>query len=470
MSILKNMMCLVLPVLLAACTGGGKLQTGIAEVSYDPPVGSDMVGNYRGDDYASRGVHDSLYARALVFRGSNGVKAAMLTVDICWMKRPAIDLMRGYIAANSDIPAQNVLIAATHTHSGPKSLLDAPYAEEYLLRAAGAVIEANRRLAPTTLFAGRVSEKRLSFSRRLKAVDGTTHMCWEKLPDGYVEDFLSHPDYDVLALGIERRGEGAPAGIIVNFACHPTTMTGNNWLYSADYPGYMVESLRKIYGPGCTPMFFNGACGDVTQVDYRRGFIDTFEECQRIGYMLGSAAADALLRAQEVRGGDVEVSRSMVPVKRITITPRQVAWAEAVMKRVEREGMPPLQADGMPDAVYARDWLELHKQQDTVDSLEVMAIRVGDAAIVAFPGEMFAALGMEVKSKSPAKHTFVVCLANDNCKYFPTRDAFTQGPDGFTPGITGYETTPGTTLYDIGAGEKLAGSALEQLDALFPRR
>ena len=34
------------------------LMIGIAEVNYTPEVGLDLVGNYRGDDYASRGVHD----------------------------------------------------------------------------------------------------------------------------------------------------------------------------------------------------------------------------------------------------------------------------------------------------------------------------------------------------------------------------------------------------------------------------
>ena len=44
----------------------GSLLIGIAEVNYTPRIGLDLVGNYRGDDYASRGVHDSLYSRAIV--------------------------------------------------------------------------------------------------------------------------------------------------------------------------------------------------------------------------------------------------------------------------------------------------------------------------------------------------------------------------------------------------------------------
>jgi hypothetical protein len=60
------------------------LMVGIAEINYTPDVGLDLVGNYRGDDYASRGVHDSLYARAFIARGENGTKAAVLTIDISY--------------------------------------------------------------------------------------------------------------------------------------------------------------------------------------------------------------------------------------------------------------------------------------------------------------------------------------------------------------------------------------------------
>jgi hypothetical protein len=61
----------------------------------------------------------------------------------------------------------------------------------------------------------------------------------------------------------------------------------------------------------------------------------------------------------------------------------------------------------------------------------------------------------------------VMGLTNDSRGYFPTQVSFTQGPKGFTPMITGYETTPGTTRYEIGAGEKLTASALRQLEELF---
>ena len=89
-----------------------------------------------------------------------------------------------------------------------------------------------------------------------------------------------------------------------------------------------------------------------------------------------------------------------------------------------------------------------------------MAIRIGDVGVVGLPGEIFCELGMEIKNCSPAKHTIVVELANDAIGYMPAEEAFGQGR---------YESTPGTTMYVKGSGEKLTSSAIEQLNRLFEK-
>ena len=62
------------------------LSVGIAQVDYTPNIGLPLMGNFR-DDYAARGVHDPLYARAIVFADPAGTKAALLCLDICMLNR-----------------------------------------------------------------------------------------------------------------------------------------------------------------------------------------------------------------------------------------------------------------------------------------------------------------------------------------------------------------------------------------------
>jgi neutral ceramidase len=462
---------IILMIMVTSCSGGNKtgvkstLQIGIAEVNYTPQVGLDLIGNYRGNDAASRGVHDSLYAKALVASDGKGKKVAILTIDICLLPKEPVEFMRSYIASKTDIKAENVMIMATHTHSGPPSDLNAPKAKEYLTKAAGAVILANQRLMPTVLSVGRNTESRISHNRRLKCKDGTTHMCWEKFQPGFVIEPWGSIDPEVITLSFEQGGK--ETGVLVNFGCHATTLTGNNWLYTADYPGYLAESIKKVKGKDFLSLFCNGCCGNVTQVDYRIGFPDTYQECQRIGYILGVSAMEAMRNEKAVSSDVITVSKEMVPLSRIAISDERVEWAKAIMKKVEKEGMPPIQADGIPDAQYAKDWLEMRKNQNIIDNVEVMVIRIGDVAFVGLPGEMFNEFGIDIKAKSPCKNTIVTGLTNDERSYFPTKVSFTQGPKGFTPYITGYETTPGSTLYEIGSGEKLAESAVNQLKKIF---
>ena len=390
----------------------------------------------------------------------------MLTVDICYIPADMIELMREHIAAATDIPAANIMIHATHTHSGPPANMDDPDAKEYLKKAADAVIQADKNLADAELRVGRTTEDRVSHNRRLKAIDGTTHMVWEEFEPGYIEGPLGGKDPELITVGIEQNGE--TKGVLVNFGCHPTTLTGNNWLYSADYPGYLTEAIQKVKGADFGVQFLNAPSGNVTQVDHKVGFLDTYQECQRIGYLLGVAALEALNDSRPATGdGSVRISTEKVPLKKIRISEERKAWAEKVMRRVEKEGMPELQPDGIPDEVYAQLWLDLSAEQDEIDSLEVMAVKIGELAIVGLPGEMFNEFGIHIKENSPFENTLVLGLTNGSYHYFPTEISFTQGPKGFEPMITGYETTPGTTDFEIGGGEKLAAAGVARLKELF---
>ena len=468
LSFISVLIVVALTYFLSSCNSNkdnkSPLNIGLAEVSYNPPVGSDLVGNYRGSDYASRGVHDSLYARAMVVENEKKEKVAFLSVDICKLPRESINMMRSYIAANTGIKPGNIMIHATHTHSGPKSELDAPKAQEYLSRAASAVINADKRLMSGRIFVGRVQESNVSFNRRLRCIDGATHMSWEKLEPDFVSEPLGPVDPELIALTIEQ--EGLITGAAINFGCHAATLTGNNWLYSADFPGFMAGMLKKTKGKEFIPLFFNGCCGNVTQVNYEVGFIDTYDECKRIGNVLGAASIRAIGKKNIVKGNEISVSKEMVPLKRMTITEEQFKWSKKIMEEIKKNGMPPLQPDGIPDAQFATQWIEMYNTQHMIDSLEVMVVRIGDVALVGLPGEMFCEFGMDIKTRSPFKNTIVMGLTNDSRKYFPTKVSFTQGPKGYTPMITGYETTPGATLYDIGSGEKLVESAIRQLEIL----
>src|ERR1019366_8160503 len=302
------------------------IRVGVGEVDFTPPLGLPIMGHLR-DDYAARGVHDPLRARALVVANAAGARVALLTLDLCMLNHAQARLMREHIGAHSGLSPDHILIAATHTHGGaaPFSLYGAPAArdaevESCLKKAAEAVIQADQRLKPAALRVGRGSETSLSFNRRLCCRDGKTHMNWEELAPGLVEDCLGPIDPQVCALSVE--DGGVPAAALVNFALHPAILDYENHSYTADYIGYLDAALRSILRDDFTTLFFNGCCANVNHLNYadpaspRRGY----PTAQRVGYVLAAAVARAMRSSAPVSGDTIRVSREMVKLERFKIS------------------------------------------------------------------------------------------------------------------------------------------------------
>ena len=444
------------------------MRVGCASVDITPPLGLPLMRNFR-DDYAARGVHDPLRAKAVVFADSSNAKAAVLALDLCMVGRENVARIRESLARECDVPPEHVLIHAIHTHSGPapndrysfgfdlRPFL--PDIDAMLVKAASAVALAEKDLAEASLAVGYAREERVSFNRRLRRCDGTTQMNWESLQPGFDAAGVAGPwgttDPQLACLVIER--EGRPSAAIVNFGLHPAVLAGDNWLYSADYPGFLAEALGRTVGDGFASLFVNGCCGNVNHVDYGdplqgRGY----KMAERIGYMLAATAQEAIRTRQPISADRVAVSRENVLLDRIQISPDEFARCQSVLEEVRRNPAQG-QVDGLPDAYFADLRARMHREQETPLETEVMAIRLGDVALVGLPGEIFCESGLEIKRLSPAPHTLVAELSNDAVGYVPTRESFVQG---------GYETTVGSTFVREDSAERLVASALRQLKRL----
>lgn len=447
------------------------MRVGIAQLDFTPAAGLPLMGNFRSD-YAARDVHDPLMAKAMVFEDAGGAKAAMLALDVCMLDRDNVALIGGAIERETGIPRENVLVHATHTHSAPAPCdrylagVDfephRPAVEAFLTKAAGAVVAADERLAPASLSVGHASEEGISFNRRLRRRDGSTQMNWEALAPGFDPDQIEGPwgpiDPEVVCLVVER--EGRPAAAVVNFGLHPAILAGDNWLYSADFPGYLAEAMRQAMGGDFVCLFFNGCCGNVNHVDYRdlhqgRGFA----MAQHVGSVLAAAAHRAIGARAPTSADGVAVARDDVVLERIKIPADEQARCRQVLEEA-RDRPPQGQVDGLPEAFFAEVRLAMAAVQDTPDRTQVAALRVGDVALVGLPGENFCESGLAIKRRSPAKHTLVAGLCGDAIGYLPTRESFDQG---------GYETTTGSTLYEPGAAQRLVDAAVEQLHRLFEK-
>jgi len=450
---MKRVLWLLLAVGCASPGGseGAPLRVGVAEVDITPPQGYPMAGYYH--DRANTGTKDPLKAKAIVFE-QGSTRAALVFCDLIGVPAAVTSRARQEAERRSGIPAARIGIAATHSHTGPlfygqmskllgernKVASEVDYPSLLATRVAEAVERAARDLHPAGLQAGAGEEHGLSFHRRFRMKDGTVRTNPGPLnPDIVGAAGPIDPEIAILAAHDGAR----PFAALTVFALHCDTTGGTE--YSADYPGFLERELRASLGDGFLSLFGAGTCGNINHIDTSK---KERRSARDIGVALGQGVLAQLPRLRPLQPSLAMTSaRVEVPIQ--TRTAEQVAYAQANVGKVGGKELPFLD--------QVRIVTTLHLQTlPSVWSLEVQALRLGrDTAIVTLPGEIFVELGLAIKRRSPFANTFVVELANDNCAYVPTREAFAQGA---------YEVE--NSRLAPGGGEALVEEAVKLLKSL----
>ncbi|HHV62995.1 MAG TPA: hypothetical protein GXX51_10205 [Firmicutes bacterium] len=452
------------------------MKAGVAKAVITPYVGIALEGNVR--DKGSQGIHDDLYVRALVLKGDDGTELAMITSDLVGVPKDFCDGVRTLVEAETGIPRGNVMVTASHTHSGPAMLglfgieVDRGYTEVLKRKFAGVVCMAHRRLGEATVRFAVGREDSVAFNRRIWMKDGTLRMNWEFIGcDEALRRGIAGPagpvDPEVAVMEIQG-ASGEPVCVFFNYALHPAILAGDNFDMSADYPGYAMRLIEAV--TGAVAMYTNGADGNVNHINVNdpeqgRGF----EEAERVGTIVGAEVIKALARTRKsalpvpaVGHVPVACASRVIDVPRRELTGEEVDAARRLAGGRTFQELSKLLAlvDGVPDEIYALEILELAalREKDPYEHIELQAFRVGDAAFVAIPGELFVEFGLEIKGRSPFKPTFVIGYANGYVGYIPTEKAFSEG---------GYEPrTARTSQLAKEAGRLITEAAIQLLEGL----
>ncbi len=399
------------------------LYVGFAETDVTPKLGSQSPGGFAARRLHE--VHDPLKAVAMVVR-NDSTTLAMVGVDVVFMPDAVAARAREIIERNTKIPAQNVLMGASHTHGGGPvadcfgSASDPAYLDLLVERIAGAVEQAFHSLHSAEIGEGFGYEPSISFNRRFLMRDGrqVTHP-GKGNPDIVQPAGPIDPDVGVLAA----RAPGGPIlGVFVNFACHLTIVGGEG--FTADYAANLRSVVRAHYQMPHLPVgFLLGAAGDVTQVDNRRPGREFGAEWADIfGLALGSEVIQTIGRMTWRKEAVLKATRFIVPIP--------IRGPDEEPPEIPTIG---LGSGPAADAVYAREREALagERAQRPVVPCEVQAMRVGDLGIVTNGAEFFCQLGLDIKAASPFARTWVVSLANQWIGYVATPTAYYSG--GYEP-------------------------------------
>lgn len=378
-----------------------------------------MIREHRSDD-----VHDPLFVRVL-YMSDGDVRCAVVTLDVCGVHAHDTRIIREKIEDVTGIPSAHIIIAASHTHSGPATYgYFNPAETDYVKWMASKIVEAVKVAVDSArpVLPGCASgrEETISRYRRFLSGDGKVVMLWEQDPSlgGLTVMGVPDPEVGVLKL-VDTCDSRQLVAILYNHAGHPNVMSGDNYAISADYPGAACQILEDKFG--CTALFTNGAQGSVDIDNWKWRDWDGVEH-------IGSALAKVVMQViEEANTGDavLRISNVNYAVPRRKISNEELLWAEDTVKRTG--GKIQAVADGVGDDYKALLYKKINEAQTSNIEIEQICIAIGSFAFLSFPGELFTEIGMEIKRKSPFERTFIIDLANGYIGYVPTKDAISQG-------------------------------------------
>jgi neutral ceramidase len=231
------------------------------------------------------------------------------------------------------------------------------------------------------------------------------------------------PEVSVLSV---KHADGRPLALLANYSLHYVGDVGYGDI-SADYFGAFSDQIQQLLGadrqdPPFIGMLCNGTSGDINNVNpkakretappytqIRRVATDVSQEVLRVArgleyrrtVNLGAAARECVVAVRRPSADEVQKARALVAGRTVE------------------------QLSGWTDN-YAREQLFLSEWPPEV-SLPLQVFRIGELAIAAWPGEIFAASGLDLKRSSPIKPLFNVGLANGWYGYIPPPEQFRVG-------------------------------------------
>jgi neutral ceramidase len=437
------------------------LQVGFAKVDITPTFPTPMAGYYHAR--LSTETHDPLWCRATVL-DDDEKRIAIISLDLVTTTQWLTTETRALIEQGSRIPSQNVLISATHSHTGPVIYDPSneryqrlgngnPETERFMAelprKIAACVLEAASRITETRVHTGIGVESKLAFNRRFFMTDGTVGWNPGKLNPKIVRE--AGPTDDTLPIVAFSDLNAKWIGILSNYSIHLDTVGGTAW--SADMPYSLLQSLERTFGRDCHLQYSTGCCGDVNHLDVRQAFPQKgHEEAARIGTRLAGAVLRSTSDLRVAQGQRLHASTRKIELACSQHEPNRVEWAKGIADRASQSPQPPFR-----EMVEAFRILDVESRKHKPFEVEVQVLSLGtEVAWVSMPGEIFVQLGIAVKDGSPFKTTSLHELANGSIGYVPTRQAYPQG---------NYEVISARCA--SGSGEQLVDAALDQLQEHF---
>lgn len=394
-------------------------QVGIAKIDVTPDYPVRLNG-YLARNGESEGVIQNIFAKAIAVGSDKEGPSILITLDNCIIT----DAFREEILqrlAKKKITSDKFAIAVSHTHSAPKLVgaadnifgIDLPpeeqgridrYTKELIDKMEQAALAALKDRKPAKLFWGKTSA---SFAANRRTKGGPV-------------------DHDLPLLKITDKSGKKIRGLLVNYACHCTTLAGEPNKICGDWAGYAQEFLERD-NPGAIALTAIGCGADANPAP--RGNVDL---AKQHGESIASAVAKLLQENLTPLAGKLEgrSKRILLPFDKLTSrdeyaatvanTNLHFAMRYAAQKNINR--------------------LDRGEKLQTELPYLVQIWNFGDQlALVFLPGEVVVDYSLRIKKEFDPSRMWVNAYANEVPCYIPSKRIWREG---------GYEGGGAMIYYD----------------------
>ncbi len=389
----------------------GDLYAGVGSVDITPPVGAELSG-FAARVECSKGVYDRLKAKAVVISDVQQ-KVVIITSDIIGYTPQFVNQIRSIIAKHTDILANNIMVTASHTHSGPETgvlkylaKVDKKYINELKEKLVRLVVKANKKLIPVIVLSGK-GESDISFNRTDKIT-------------GIV-------DKELKVIVLRNKLKKTNLAVITNFSCHPVILDAKNYYISADYPGVMQRVVEsKLKG---TTMFINGTCGDINPLlghKWRKEMIETGRQFAKdVLYSIKTIKPNKQNKLQ-IKSKTIKIPfQPPEPMDKLEeLKTKYFAEMIATKKDKTKTLAQKKGAATMYHWISDKTTKISRGAYPKYLELEIQVLQLGKIIIVALPGEVFTEIGMKLKTSWRNYEVLIAGYGNGDIGYIPTKKAY----------------------------------------------
>ena len=353
-----------------------------------------------GFERRARGVLDPIWVRAFFF--DDGEQPLwLISADLVGFQLPTVQRIRQLISPRW---GQNAIVCATHNHDGPDTVGFWGPSFMFLLPVQSGVDRTyltwlERAVATCALRAVQT------------AVPATLRLGTATVPEDLVVNLRQpgHFDKQVTVVQAVAAG-GRPIGTLASFACHAEAMADSNPYVSADFPGFMYQTVERATGGVCG--FFQGPEGAMvtSTFDKHASLAARYRYTQKLGRALGRRVLRGLAAARPLRGTGIAVRRTAV----------RYPISTDMFRLIDKFKLPLVERSLANGAMES----------------EVAVARLGALTMAAVPGEPSPDIGFRARDLLTGEHRLVLALSNDEVGYLLTREQFQDQRYGYEAGVS----------------------------------